>query len=543
MAPKAKSTRSKSAPVSAAVKSDADPVAITIETKSAANSLEKAEVATTPLENTAKPNSSSETAPQAQVGGGLRRVTNLKVNNSLAQNVNQNTNRGNGPLQKTVNQNTQNANSSLLRRQAETPDRPVNTMSLKELEEKSLAELRKLATELQVDNFVELQKKELIIKILEKQTKLGGNIFTEGVLEIINDGAHGVLRSTKLLPGENDVYVSGSQIKRFNLRGGDFVSGQARAPKEGERYLSMLKIEAINGLSPETALTRGSFNKFTPIFPNQHIKLETDPGVISTRLIDLLSPIGKGQRGMIVAPPKAGKTWLMKDIAYGVAKNHPEIHLMVLLIGERPEEVTDMEESVNGEVIASNFDEPPENHTRVAELAIERAKRIVEQGKDVMILMDSITRLARAYNIVAPPSGRTLSGGFDPVAIYPPKKFFGAARNFKQGGSLTVIATALVETGSRMDEVIFEEFKGTGNMELKLDRRAANRRVYPAIDVLNSGTRNEELLLKSDVMQSIWRVRRMLETINDGDSLDILIERIKKTKSNAEFLQTLHESM
>lgn len=422
-------------------------------------------------------------------------------------------------------------------------DEAVKTMSVKELEEKTLADLRKLAVEVEVESPTEYPKKELIIKILEQQTKSGGNIFAEGVLEVINDGAHGVLRSTKLLPSENDVYVSGSQIKRFNLRAGDFVSGQARPPKDGERYLSMLKIEAINSESPEGAVSRGSFRKFTPVFPNEHIKLETDPGIISSRLIDLLAPIGKGQRGMIVAPPKVGKTWLLKEIAAGVAKNHPEIHLMVLLVGERPEEVTDMDESVQGEVIASNFDEPPENHTRVAELAIERAKRIVEQGKDVMILMDSITRLARAYNIVAPPSGRTLSGGFDPVAIYPPKKFFGAARNFKTPGSLTIIATALVETGSRMDEVIFEEFKGTGNMELKLDRKAANKRVYPAIDVLTSGTRNEELLLGSEVIQSVWRVRRMLDTIHDGNALDILLDRVKKTKSNAEFLATLHENI
>lgn len=422
------------------------------------------------------------------------------------------------------------------------PELAAATIPLKELEEKSLVELRAIAKEWNVSEESEFQKKDLILKILEQQTKAGGNVFAEGVLEIVNDAQHGVLRSKQLLPGESDVYISGSQIKRFNLRGGDFIAGQARTPKEGERYLSLLKIEAINGQSPEMALSRRTFSRLTPVFPNEMIRLETDPGIISTRLIDILSPIGKGQRGMIVAPPKAGKTWLMKEIANGVAKNHPEVHLMVLLIGERPEEVTDMQESVQGEVIASNFDEPPDNHTRIAELAIERAKRLVENGQDVMILMDSITRLARAYNIVAPPSGRTLSGGFDPVAIYPPKKFFGAARNFKEGASLTIIATALVETGSRMDEVIFEEFKGTGNMELKLDRRAANRRVYPAIDVLNSGTRNEELLLGGESMQSIWRVRRMLETMQDDNSLDLLIERLKKTKTNAEFLRTLHES-
>jgi transcription termination factor Rho len=443
--------------------------------------------------------------------------------------------------QSTNSQATPQQNQQALRNRNDK-DRAVKTMSLKEMEELTLADLRKMAGELSIDAS-ELPKKDLILKILEEQTKRGGNIFTEGVLEVINDGAHGVLRGKGMIPGDNDVYVSGSQIKRFNLRNGDYVSGQARPPKEGERYLSMLKIEAINGESPDKALSRGNFQKFIPIFPNEQIKLETTSNVLSTRLIDLLSPIGKGQRGMIVAPPKAGKTWLLKDIAAGVAANHPDIHLMVLLIGERPEEVTDMQESVIGEVIASNFDEAPENHTRVAELAIDRAKRIVEQGKDVMILMDSITRLARAYNIVAPPSGRTLSGGFDPVAIYPPKKFFGAARNFRHQGSLTIIATALVETGSRMDEVIFEEFKGTGNMELKLDRKAANKRVFPAIDVSNSGTRNEDLLLKPELMQSIWRVRRMLETVRDMDPLDLLMDRMKKTKNNAEFMATLHENV
>jgi transcription termination factor Rho len=285
------------------------------------------------------------------------------------------------------------------------------------------------------------------------------------------------------------------------------------------------------------------FNKLTPIFPNKQIKLETEPHILSTRLIDLLAPIGKGQRGMLVSPPKVGKTWLLKEIAEGITKNHPEIHLMVVLVGERPEEVTDMERSVKGEVIAANFDEPPELHTKIAEMAIERAKRLVELGKDVVILMDSLTRLARAYNITAPPSGRTLSGGFDPVAIYPPKKFFGAARNFEERGSLTIIATALVETGSRMDEVIFEEFKGTGNMELKLDRRLAERRVYPAIDVKASGTRNEDKLLSPEVLNSSWRVRRMLDIFKDDEATAMIIDRLKKTKTNKEFLATLHEDI
>lgn len=422
-------------------------------------------------------------------------------------------------------------------------DKIAKAMTLKELDEKSLKDLRKLAKTLDIQDSDAYGKSDLIIKVLEEQTKRGGNIFVEGVLEIMNDGSHGVLRSLKLTPSNNDVYVSGSQIKRFNLKPGDFISGQARPPKEGERYLSMLRIEAINNTSPDDALSRSSFQSMTPIFPDKQIKLETKPHILSTRLIDLLSPIGKGQRGMIVSPPKVGKTWLLKEIAEGIATNHPETHLIVVLIGERPEEVTDMERSVKGEVVAANFDEPPEMHTRIAELAIERAKRLVELGNDVVILMDSLTRLARAYNITAPPSGRTLSGGFDPVAIYPPKRFFGAARNFEKVGSLTIIATALVETGSRMDEVIFEEFKGTGNMELKLDRRLAEKRIYPAIDVKASGTRNEEKLLSADTLAMSWRVRRMLDVMKDDEATTLLVDRLKKTKSNKEFLATLHEDL
>lgn len=422
-------------------------------------------------------------------------------------------------------------------------DKIAKAMTLKELDEKTVKELRKIATNFSVKDGSDYGKSDLIIKILEEQTKRGGNIFAEGVLEIVNSGGHGVLRSLKLMPGDNDVYVSGSQIKRFNLRQGDFISGQARAPKEGERYLSLLRIEAINNESPDKALSRPTFEKMTPIFPNEQIILESNPHTLSTRIIDLLAPIGKGQRGMIVAPPKVGKTWLLKEIAAGITENDPDIHMIVLLVGERPEEVTDMERSVKGEVVAANFDEAPEMHTRIAEMAVSRAKRLVEQGKDVVILMDSITRLARAYNITAPPSGRTLSGGFDPVAIFPPKKFFGAARNFEDKGSLTIIATALVETGSRMDEVIFEEFKGTGNMELKLDRKLAQSRVYPAIDVKSSSTRNEDLLLSKDVLNSSWRVRRMLDVMGDKDSTNLLIDRLKKTKSNKEFLATLHEEM
>jgi transcription termination factor Rho len=417
--------------------------------------------------------------------------------------------------------------------------------SLRDLEEKNLADLRKMAADLNLENTSEFKKNELIIKILEEQIKRGGNIFAEGVLEMIND-THGILRTLKMLPSDNDIYVSGSQIKRFNLREGDFISGQARAPKEGERYLSLLKIEAINGQSPDKAISRRSFQKLTPIFPEQQIKLETDSHTLSTRIMDLLSPIGKGQRGMIVAPPKAGKTWLLKDIAAGIAANHPDMHLIVVLVGERPEEVTDLERFVKGEVVAANFDDSAEFQVKIAEMAVERAKRLVEQGKDVVILMDSITRLARAYNIVAPPSGRTLSGGFDPVAIYPPKKFFGAARNFEEGGSLTIIATALVDTGSKMDEVIFEEFKGTGNMEVKLDRKLAQRRIFPSIDVTQSHTRNEDKLLDPETLASVWRVIRMLDVLKserDANATEVLIDRLKRTKSNAEFLQTLHESM
>jgi len=415
-------------------------------------------------------------------------------------------------------------------------------VTISELDTMTLADLRKFAKDLGLKKFAELRKDELITKILEEQTKKGGNIFAEGVLEIKNDGSHGVLRSLKMIPGDNDVYVSSSQMKRFNLKKGDFVSGRARPPKDGEKYLSLLKIEAVNGADPEKAISRQTFEKLTPVFPNEQIILESKSEILSTRIIDLLAPIGKGQRGLIVSPPKAGKTWLLKDIAHGIRENK-EIHLMVVLIGERPEEVTDMDRSVEGEVIAANFDEPPENHTRVAEMALERAKRLVEQGSEVVILMDSITRLARAYNMTAPPSGRTLSGGFDPVALYPPKRFFGAARNFEKRGSLTIIATALVDTGSRMDDLVYEEFKGTGNMELHLVRELSEKRIYPAIDIQKSWTRNEELLLSKDVLMASWRIRRMLDTFKEDERTSILLDRLKKTKDNKEFLATLHEEL
>ncbi len=372
----------------------------------------------------------------------------------------------------------------------------------------------------------------------------GEMVPVEGVLEVLPD--YGILRQEER-PGMDeslpkDVYISLSQIKRFSLRVGDKVKGQARPPKEGERYLSMLKVEQVEGLDPEEAKKRPSFNKLTPIFPNEWMKLETEPDIVSTRLIDIISPIGKGQRAMIVAPPKAGKTFLLKDIANGITKNHPEVILMVALIGERPEEVTDMKRSVKGEVFSSNFDEKAENQTGVAEVCLERAKRLAEKGKDVVILMDSLTRLARAYNMVVPPSGRTLSGGFDPSALYPPKHFFGAARKFEEGGSLTIVATALVDTGSKMDDVIFEEFKGTGNMELRLDRSLSERRIFPAIDIKVSSTRHEEKLYDEKTLEAVYRLRRMVDLLDDRQATELVIARLKKTKTNQEFLENLHQA-
>ena len=371
-------------------------------------------------------------------------------------------------------------------------------------------------------------------------------ISTGGILETVDDGS-GFLRGETLLPGHNDVYVSQSQIRRFGLRTGDYVRGQVRPPKDSEKYYGLLRVEDVNGLDPEIAKNRPFFENFTAIFPNEMIDLETPVEDLSGRLINLISPIGRGQRGLIVSPPKAGKTFLLKAIAAGIAANYPDIHLMVALIGERPEEVTDMKRSVKGEVIASTFDEPVEDHTRVAEMALERAKRLVEGGKDVVILLDSITRLTRAYNLAMPPSGRTLTGGMDPVALYPPKRFFGAARNCEEGGSLTVIATCLVDTGSRMDEVIFEEFKGTGNMELRLDRRLAERRTFPAIDINGSSTRREELLLDEATLRQIWLMRRMTSMIasnanNPSEATERLLERLSRTGSNAEFLATLSKN-
>lgn len=370
---------------------------------------------------------------------------------------------------------------------------------------------------------------------------VGETVPVEGTLEVLSD--YGVLRQMEQADDNlpKDVYISLSQIRRFSLRPNDIIKGQARPPKEGERYLSLLKVEKVNDMDPDKAKDRPHFSKLTPVFPDKWMKLETDPKVLSTRIIDLVSPIGKGQRAMIVAPPKAGKTWLLQQIASGIAENHPDIILMVALIGERPEEVTDMRRKVKGEVFSSNFDESPEAQAKVAESTLEKAKRLAEKGNDVVILMDSLTRLARAYNLVVPPSGRTLSGGFDPSALYPPKHFFGAARNFEEGGSLTIIATALVETGSRMDDVIFEEFKGTGNMELKLDRDLANRRIFPSIDVKSSGTRNEDLLYDKDTYDAVVRLRRMVALLNENDVTELILQRLSKTKSNEEFLRTLQD--
>lgn len=364
----------------------------------------------------------------------------------------------------------------------------------------------------------------------------GQTIEIKGTLEILQD--YGIIRQDEKLNEElpKDVYISQSQIRRFNLRKSDIITGYSRPPKESERYLSLLKLETVNGLSPEEAKKRPIFSKLTPISPTEWMRLETTPEVASTRLIDLFSPIGKGQRSMVVAPPKAGKTWLLKDIANGITTNYPETILLVALIGERPEEVTHFARSVKGKVYASNFDEKPEEQARIAELCLERAKRLAEMGNDVVILMDSITRLARAYNMVAPPSGRTLTGGFDPAALYPAKRFFGAARNFEEGGSLTIIATALVDTGSRMDDVIFEEFKGTGNMELRLDRSLAERRIFPSVDIKSSGTRHEEMLYSKTELETVYRLRRMIDLLDDRDATDLVLQKLKKTKSNGEFL-------
>jgi len=408
-------------------------------------------------------------------------------------------------------------------------------LNYSELENKTMVELYKIAKGLELPSYYKLRKKELIFEILKVQTQKDGLLFAQGVLEILPDG-YGFLRPLQYLPSHDDIYVSASQIRRFDLRTGDLVGGQVRKPKETERYFALLRVEQVNGIDPEQSGDRFHFDGLTPLYPMQRITLETEPDKLSTRIIDLVAPIGKGQRGLIVSPPKAGKTILLKEIANSITRNHPEVVLMVLLIDERPEEVTDIERSVNGEVVSSTFDEPPENHVKVADMVLERVKRLVEHKYDVVILLDSITRLARAHNLIVPPSGRTLSGGVDPASLHKPKRFFGAARNIEEGGSLTILATALIETGSRMDDVIFEEFKGTGNMELILDRRLAERRIFPAIDVHRSGTRKEELLLSKDELEMIWQFRKATSGANSLEAMEMLLEQIKRTKTNRDLL-------
>jgi len=413
------------------------------------------------------------------------------------------------------------------------------SMNIVELEKHTVDELRSIAREMNVTGYTRLKKSDLIMRILAAQAQEMGFSLGGGVLQTVQEGI-GFLRSGDLLPGPRDVYVSQSQIRRFGLRTGDYVIGQVRPPKESEKYFSLLKVEAVNGQDPEEAKERPHFDNLTPVYPSEQFRLETRSDILVTRMLDLMAPIGRGQRGLIVSPPMAGKTTVLKYIANGITHNHDDVHMMVVLIGERPEEVTDVDRSVEAEVVAATFDDPVQHHTRVAEMALERAKRLVEAGRDVVILADSITRLARAYNLVVPPSGRTLSGGIDPAALYPPKRFFGAARNIEDGGSLTIIATCLVDTGSRMDDVIYEEFKGTGNMELHLNRKLADRRIFPAFDIERSGTRREELLLGRDVLKQVWTIRRMVDALGGGDDAIVpLLDQMRRTRSNAEFLASL----
>ncbi len=414
-------------------------------------------------------------------------------------------------------------------------------MNIVELKDKNIKDLAKLAKKYNIESAAGMRKQELIFALLQAQIEKNGLIYGEGTLEILPDG-FGFLRAPtyNYLPGPDDIYVSPSQIRRFNLRTGDTVSGQIRQPKESERYFALLKVEAINYEDPEVAREKILFDNLTPLYPNRKIKLESKSENFSTRIMDLLTPVGFGQRGLIVSPPRAGKTMLLQMIANSMTNNHKDINLFVLLIDERPEEVTDMERSVKGEVISSTFDEPAERHVQVAEMVIEKAKRLVEHKKDVVILLDSITRLARAYNSVVPPSGKILSGGVDSNALQRPKRFFGAARNIEEGGSLTIISTALVDTGSRMDEVIFEEFKGTGNMELQLDRRIADKRLFPAIDINKSGTRKEELLLSTEILNRVWILRKLLSSLNPVDAIEFLLEKMNGTKDNQEFLDSMN---
>ncbi len=414
-------------------------------------------------------------------------------------------------------------------------------MNIAELESMTSVELQELARNLGLSGIKRFRKKELIIEILKHETTKENLLFISGILEITPEG-YGFLRVDNYTPSPDDVYVSPSQIRRFSMRTGDEILGQVRPPKDGERYFALLRVLAINLSDPELAAQRPCFDDLTPIYPNQRLHLETTPTNYSMRLMDILSPLGLGQRGLIVSPPKAGKTTILKMLANAIAENHPDVEIIVLLIDERPEEVTDMRRSVNGEVICSTFDMPPENHVRTADIVLARAKSLVESGKDVVILLDSITRLARAHNLIVPPSGRTLSGGVDPAALHRPKRFFGAARKLEEQGSLTILATALVDTGSRMDDVIYEEFKGTGNMELHLDRKLAERRVFPAIDIYRSGTRREELLLTPEELDATWVLRKAMGSLGPAETLDLLLDRVTHTKSNAELIELITTS-
>jgi len=424
----------------------------------------------------------------------------------------------------------------------EEPPQREGALNLKELKEKKISELAQIAKDFNIEGASNMRKQELIFAILGAQTEQNGFVYGEGVLEILPDG-FGFLRAPdyNYLPGPDDIYISPSQIRRFNLRTGDVVSGQIRPPKEGERYFALLKVEAINYEEPEKAREKILFDNLTPLYPNEQLRLEHDPEEHTTRLIDLFTPIGKGTRGLIVAPPRTGKTMMLQNIAHGITRNHKEVVLIVLLIDERPEEVTDMQRSVEGEVISSTFDEPATRHVQVAEMVIEKAKRLVEHGRDVVILLDSITRLARAYNTVVPPSGKILSGGVDSNALHKPKKFLGAARNIEDGGSLTIMGTALIDTGSRMDEVIFEEFKATGNMEIHLDRRLVDKRIFPAIDINRSGTRKEELLLGKEKLARVWILRKLLAQLNPVETMEFVMDKITDTKDNQEFLDSMNQ--
>ena len=415
-------------------------------------------------------------------------------------------------------------------------------MTIAELKEKNITELTKIARSLDLPGASGMRKQDLIFKILQAQSEKEGHIFAEGVLEILPDG-YGFLRSPdyNYLPGPDDIYVSPSQIRKFDLKTGDTISGQVRPPHEGEKYFALVKIEAVNFESPDEARNKILFDNLTPLYPQERLKLETTRDNVSSRVMDLLTPLGKGQRGLIVSPPRAGKTMLLQQVANSITTNHPEVVLMVLLIDERPEEVTDMQRSVKGEVISSTFDEPAARHVQVAEMVIEKAKRLVEHKRDVVILLDSITRLARAYNTIVPPSGKVLSGGVDSNALQRPKRFFGSARNIEEGGSLTIIATALIDTGSRMDDVIFEEFKGTGNSEIILERKLVDKRVFPAIDIQRSGTRKEELLIPKEDLQRIWVLRKVLNPLSPVEAMELLIERLAKTVSNGEFLAKMSQ--